>query len=71
MTNRVMLEIKDDKSISLVNCFDKYLCMVFGQHTLRESLRDIEFVFGFIRANSTTSESDEEYLVTYFRMLTK
>jgi len=24
MTNRVMLEIKDDKSISLVNCFDKY-----------------------------------------------
>tara|TARA_Y100000590_G_scaffold387955_1_gene461923 strand:- start:432 stop:2015 length:1584 start_codon:yes stop_codon:yes gene_type:complete len=24
MTNRVMLEIKDDESISLINCFDKY-----------------------------------------------
>ena len=60
-----------NRYVKSFNCFDQFLCMAFGQLTHRESLRDIEIFFRPIRPNSTTSESEEEYLVTHSRMLTK
>ena len=55
--NRCVARYEGNKSVRSFSCWDHLLTMVFAQLTYRESLRDIEVVFGLNEASSTTAAS--------------